>query len=83
MSGGFSDTATGESLLIVNPDGTSKQITKSLFNNYSDSNILLPGSLIYVQPDLDALTDVQLASIFAPIASALSISLASLNTITN
>lgn len=80
LAGGIKDSATND-LLVISPDGISKQISRN-FSLFNRSRVdIYPGSIIYVPRDIGQLSGIYYASTVAPVLSSLAISLASLNSI--
>lgn len=82
--GGFSSNSKKIALLI-SPDGkTSIYNHSELRNLFSNENPLYPGSIIYASPDFgNDLSNIEFLSAVAPVISSLTLSLASLNVLTN
>ena len=83
LAGGLRDSAY-ESVIIINPDGTTKIFEKrNNFLSFGKAPDIYPGSIIYAQRNIGRLDGIQFTATLAPIISSLAISLASLNSISN
>ena len=69
--------------IVIDPDGKSHYLATSRFGFFSDNVDIYPGSIIYLPRELGKVNGVQFAAAVAPILSSLTLSLASINTITD
>jgi protein involved in polysaccharide export with SLBB domain len=75
-AGGFGDDAEEDEAFVVYPDGTAQRITSSWLG--SDSDVLPPGSVIYVPRDLFPIDWLALSTTLADILKDFAVSAASL-----
>lgn len=83
QAGGLDQYADKDRIVIVYPNGEAKLYSESVFESFSKSHSLSPGTLIYIPRNIGKLEGLNYASIIAPIFSSLAISLASLNSISD
>lgn len=77
LKGGVTEIASTEQIFIISPNGDSKLVSKSgLFGNTA-SDLVYPGSLIFISPDI-SLSASQNIALWAPLISSISLTLASL-----
>tara|TARA_B100000287_G_scaffold434982_1_gene501265 strand:+ start:1793 stop:3646 length:1854 start_codon:yes stop_codon:yes gene_type:complete len=69
--------------IIIDPDGKSHYFSSSRFGMFNENIDIYPGSIIYLPRELGKVDGVQFAAAVAPILSSLTLSLASINTITD
>lgn len=80
-SGGFTDTADAQFIYVVHPNGEVKKVSNkmlSILKNRSNDILIYPGSIIYVPREVNGQEAAIIASIWAPIVSALASSLTAL-----
>jgi protein involved in polysaccharide export with SLBB domain len=86
-SGGVMDTADEKTVFVVHPNGETKSISlNSRFNfNSGDAKnaLIYPGSIIYVPKSSNLASNLEVASIWAPIISSAALSLTSLSVLNN
>jgi len=75
LSGGLKDSADKDKIFIIYPNGKSELVKKSLFGS---SNILLPGSTVYVSRDPRPFDAINLTQIITPILANLATTAAAL-----
>ena len=79
--GGLKDTSLS-TIYIIDPDGVTHLYSVNRFFD-RERIAIYPGTIIYASKDAGKLQGIEFASVFAPILSALALSLASLNSISN
>ncbi|MAT79507.1 MAG: hypothetical protein CMD13_02035 [Flavobacteriales bacterium] len=86
-SGGVMDTADEKTVFVVHPNGETKSISlNSRFNfNSGDAKnaLIYPGSIIYVPKSSNLASNLEVASIWAPIISSAALSLTSISVLNN
>ena len=86
-SGGVLDTADEKTVFVVHPNGETKSISlnsRFAFNSGDAKNALIyPGSIIYVPKSSNLASNLEVASIWAPIVSSAALSLTSLSVLKN
>ena len=85
-SGGALDSADLNTLFIVHPNGETKNLNNNSrlsFINDQDVQLVYPGSIIYVPKDSNLASNIEVASIWAPIISSLALSITSLSVLNN
>ena len=82
-SGGLTRYADTRYLLVIDPDGRARRISRSLGFLSKNSSEIYPGSTIYIPRELGKINKTELFAIAAPIFSSLALTLASLNSLTN
>jgi polysaccharide biosynthesis/export protein len=85
-SGGYTDTADIQFIYVVHPNGEVKKVnhkTLSILTNRSNDILIYPGSIIYVPREVNGQEAAIIASIWAPIVSALASSLTALAVLNN
>ncbi len=82
-AGDLSKVADAQRIIIVEPDGSTRSLSKNYLFFFGSDLDLYPGSTIYVPRQLGKLDGIDLASNVAPIISSVALSLASLNAINN
>tara|TARA_B100000767_G_scaffold256593_1_gene263792 strand:- start:441 stop:2204 length:1764 start_codon:yes stop_codon:yes gene_type:complete len=86
-SGGLLDSADRDNLFVIHPNGEINRLsntrTLSFLNNRSNTILIYPGSVIYVPRKVSSKDAALVASIWAPIVSALALSLTSLSVLEN
>ncbi len=75
LSGGLSESADSSRIFVIQPDGKSKIVKRSLFNS---NNALLPGSTIVVSRDSRPFDAVSLTQIITPVLADLATSAAAI-----
>lgn len=83
LAGELSKVADAQRIIIVEPDGSTRTLSKNYLFFFGPDIDLYPGSTIYVPRQLGKLDGIDLASNVAPIISSVALSLASLNAINN
>jgi protein involved in polysaccharide export with SLBB domain len=81
-SGGQLKSADGENIFVIHPNGEINRIGNarlSFLNNRSNDVLIYPGSVIYIPRKVLTRDPAMIASIWAPIVSALALSLTSLS----
>ncbi len=76
-------TSATKHTVIIDPDGKSHYFASSKFDLFKDNIDVYPGTIIYLPRELGKVNGVQFAAAVAPILSSLTLSLASINTITD
>tara|TARA_B100000780_G_scaffold265498_1_gene220959 strand:+ start:99 stop:1823 length:1725 start_codon:yes stop_codon:yes gene_type:complete len=85
-SGGLLESADGSNLFVIHPNGQIKKVRSrslSFLNNRSNDISIYPGSIIYVPRKVLTKDPALVASIWAPIVSALALSITSLSVLDN
>ena len=81
-SGGQLESADSENIFVIHPNGEINRISNarlSFLNNRSNDILIYPGSVIYIPRKVITRDPAMIASIWAPIVSALALSLTSLS----
>jgi protein involved in polysaccharide export with SLBB domain len=81
-SGGQLESADRENIFVIHPNGEINRISNarlSFLNNRSNDILIYPGSVIYIPRKVFTTDPAMIASIWAPIVSALALSLTSLS----
>ena len=81
-SGGQLESADRENIFVIHPNGEINRISNarlSFLNNRSNDILIYPGSVIYIPRKVFTRDPAMIASIWAPIVSALALSLTSLS----
>ena len=76
-------TSATKHTVIIDPDGKSHYFASSKFSLFNENIDVYPGTIIYLPRELGKVNGVQFAAAVAPILSSLTLSLASINTITD
>ena len=82
ISGGQLESADRENIFVIHPNGEINRISNarlSFLNNRSNDILIYPGSVIYIPRKVFTRDPAMIASIWAPIISALALSLTSLS----
>ena len=85
-SGGLLESADINNLFIIHPNGEINRLSNkrlSLLNNRSNDILVYPGSVIYVPRTIAGRDPSMVAAIWAPIVSALALSITSLSVLDN
>ena len=86
-SGGVLTTSDKNNLFIVHPNGETENFASSkrlsFLASNTNSQLIYPGSIIYVPQTTDFASSAQVASIWAPIISSIALSLTSLSVLNN
>ena len=85
-SGGLLESADINNLFIIHPNGEINRLSNkrlSLLNNRSNDILVYPGSVIYVPRTIVGRDPSMVAAIWAPIVSALALSITSLSVLDN
>lgn len=82
LAAGKKSSAT-QHLILIDPNGMSHYHQKSRFSILERQHDIYPGSIIYLPRELGRVEGVMFAAAVAPILSSLTLSLASINSITN
>ena len=85
-SGGLLESADINNLFIIHPNGEINRLSNkrlSLLNNRSNDILVYPGSVIYVPRTIVGRDPSMVAAIWAPIVSALALSITSLSVLNN
>ena len=85
-SGGQLGSADSENIFVIHPNGEINRVTNarlSFLNNRSNDILIYPGSVIYIPRKILVRDPALIASIWAPIVSALALSLTSLSVLDN
>ena len=77
LKGGVTEIASLQQIFIISPNGDSKLVSKSRFFADNTSDLVYPGSLIFISPDI-SLSATQNIALWAPLISSISLTLASL-----
>ena len=80
QAGGFSKFSD-KSILLIDPNGISREIKPAFFGRFIESNEIYPGSVILASREIGKIRGLNYATTVAPVISSLAISLASLNSI--
>lgn len=87
FSGGTLESADMSNIFVVHPNGELNRLKNtsrlSFLNNRGDDILIYPGSVIYVPRKVNSRDPAQVASIWAPIVSALALSITSLSVLDN
>ena len=75
LAGGLSESADSKRIFVIQPDGKSKIVKRSLFNS---NNTLLPGSTIVVSRDARPFDAISLTQIITPVLADLATSAAAI-----
>ncbi|MDA8673826.1 SLBB domain-containing protein [Gammaproteobacteria bacterium] len=82
-SGGVLDSADNKNIYVVHPNGELNRITStsrlSFLDNRGEDILIYPGSVIYIPRKVNSRDPAVVASIWAPIVSALALSITSLS----
>ena len=81
-SGGQLESGDNENIFVIHPNGEINRISNarlSFLNNRSNDILIYPGSVIYIPRKVFTRDPAMIASIWAPIVSALALSLTSLS----
>jgi hypothetical protein len=76
------ESADRENIFVIHPNGEINRISNarlSFLNNRSNDILIYPGSVIYIPRKVITRDPAMIASIWAPIVSALALSLTSLS----
>ena len=80
-------SADRKTIFIVHPNGKTESLSPNSralsFANNNNSDLVYPGSIIYVPRSAEITSTVQTAAIWAPIISGLALSLASVSSLNN
>ena len=83
FSGGVLDSADNKNIYVVHPNGELNRVTGtsrlSFLNNRGEDILIYPGSVIYIPRKVNSRDPAMVASIWAPIVSALALSITSLS----
>jgi protein involved in polysaccharide export with SLBB domain len=82
LAAGKKSSAT-QHLILIDPNGMSHYYQKPRFSILERQHDIYPGSIIYLPRELGKVEGVMFAAAVAPILSSLTLSLASINSITN
>ena len=85
-SGGQLDSADSDNIFIIHPNGQINRLSNrklSFLNNRSNDILIYPGSVIYIPRKVMTRDRSKVAAIWAPIVSALAISITSLSILDN
>jgi len=82
LSGGLGKNADKSRIFIIQPNGQSITLNNKLFGRQF-SNVVLPGSTIFVSREIDSFNWMELTSIITPILSDLALSAAAVAAINN
>jgi len=85
-SGGLLESADSNNLFVIHPNGQINRLSNrplSFLNNRSNKILIYPGSIIYVPRKVMTRDAALVASIWAPIVSALALSITSLSVLDN
>jgi protein involved in polysaccharide export with SLBB domain len=85
-SGGLLESADTANLFVIHPNGEVNRLSNnrlSLLNNRANDILIYPGSVIYVPRKIASRDPSMIASIWAPIVSALALSITSLSVLDN
>ena len=85
-SGGQLESADSENIFVIHPNGEINRISNarlSFLNNRSNDILIYPGSVIYVPRKVNSREPALVASIWAPIVSAMATSLTALSVLDN
>ncbi len=82
LAAGKKSSAT-DHMILIDPNGMSHYFEKQRFNLFNYDHDIYPGSIIYLPRELGKIEGVMFAAAVAPILSSLTLSLASINSITN
>ena len=83
FSGGALDTADNKNIYVVHPNGELNRVSGtsrlSFLDNRGEDILIYPGSVIYIPRKVNSRDPAMVASIWAPIVSALALSITSLS----
>ena len=83
FSGGVLDSADNKNIYVVHPNGELNRVSGtsrlSFLNNRGEDILIYPGSVIYIPRKVNSRDPAMVASIWAPIVSALALSITSLS----
>ena len=83
LSGGVLDSADNKNIYVVHPNGELNRVTGtsrlSFLDNRGEDILIYPGSVIYIPRKVNSRDPAVVASIWAPIVSALALSITSLS----
>ena len=83
LSGGVLDTADNKNIYVVHPNGELNRVSGASRLSFLDSRgediLIYPGSVIYIPRKVNSRDPAMVASIWAPIVSALALSITSLS----
>jgi len=85
-SGGLLETGDNTNIFVVHPNGEVNRIQGrglSFLNNRSNNILIYPGSVIYVPRKVNSSNPALIASVWAPIVSAMATSLTALSVLNN
>ena len=85
-SGGKLDSADSKNIFVIHPNGEINRVSNarlSFLNTRSNVVLIYPGSVIYIPRKIFTKDPAMIASIWAPIVSALALSLTSLSVLDN
>ena len=85
-TGGLQDSADNKNIFVVHPNGEVNRIQSlglSFLNNRSNDILIYPGSVIYVPRKINSRDPALIASIWAPIISAMATSVTALSVLNN
>ena len=87
LSGGALDSADNKNIYVVHPNGELNRVSGtyrlSFLNNRGEDILIYPGSVIYIPRKVNSRDPAMVASIWAPIVSALALSITSLSVLDN
>jgi protein involved in polysaccharide export with SLBB domain len=83
LSGGVLDSADNSNIYVVHPNGELNRVSGasrlSILDNRGDDILIYPGSVVYIPRKVNSRDPAMVASIWAPIVSALALSITSLS----
>ena len=85
-AGGLLESADNSNIFVVHPNGEVDRLQSlglSFLNNRSNNILIYPGSVIYVPRKVNSKDPALVASIWAPIVSAMATSLTALSVLDN
>lgn len=77
LKGGVTEIASTQQIFVISPNGDSELVSKSGLFADTTSDLVYPGSLIFVSPDI-SLSASQNIALWAPLISSISLTMASL-----
>jgi len=80
-AGSLSRVADSGRVIIINPNGSVRNVSLGSFKFFEEKGYILPGSTIYVPREVGKIDGIKLAGVVAPILSSFALSVASLNSI--
>ena len=87
ISGGALESSDLDTIFIIHPNGETSNISRttrlSFIQSQNKSNLIYPGSIIFIPRDANFGSRIETASVWAPIISSLALSITSLSVLNN